>query len=299
MDLQSIDTAIKAYTGSIQDADVARLAFFRGLWGIQQRRAEQVAAKAGAWHIDVAAAQAWYWDEKPFFLMAPPAIDTAELLDSLEECAGYLADEAGLCEEAAAQLKAYDWEELMSHVGTDAAGRDPVAWLGDAEARAFAADETLEAPVGAVLLSALRPLLEPVARATMDALPLADGRYAHAHPLRCPACGGHAAAGFVGPTPLSEGNGRLLYCAACGTSWEFERIRCAHCGTQNQNKLHYFHVEGDSAHRLHLCDECGSHLRTVFAEDMLAPLSFEVEDVLMAYLDHIVHINRPKANRIS
>jgi FdhE protein len=293
MDLKLIDSAIEAYADHLQDADIARLAFFRGLWDIQQRRAERLAAKAGSWPIDAEAAQAWYWDEKPFFLMAPPAIEKDELLASLKECANYLAAKAELRGRATEQLEAYDWEKLLGCVDTDTAGRDPVVWRAVAETKAFIADGTLEAPVGIVLLSALRPLLEPVARATMSLLALENGRHAHPHPLRCPVCGGHAAVGFVGPTRLSAGNGRLLYCAACGTSWEFERIRCAHCGTQNQGKLHYVHVEGDSAHRLHLCDECGSHLRTAFAEDMLAPLSFEVEDVLMAYLDHLAHIRQP------
>ncbi|WP_371298187.1 formate dehydrogenase accessory protein FdhE [Paraeggerthella sp.] len=77
--------------------------------------------------------------------------------------------------------------------------------------------------------------------------------------------------------------------ASGGTAWDFERVRCARCGTQNQAHLHYFNVEGDDAHRIATCDECGGYVRTVYQEDVLAPFSFEVEDVVMARLDLIAY----------
>ena len=78
-------------------------------------------------------------------------------------------------------------------------------------------------------------------------------------------------------------------CAQCGCAWEFERVRCVRCGTQNQSRLHYFNLEGDEAHRLATCDECGGYTRTVYEEDALAPFSFEVEDVVMAKLDLVAY----------
>ena len=42
-----------------------------------------------------------------------------------------------------------------------------------------------------------------------------------------------------------------------------------------------------TSHRIATCDECGGYLRTVYADDALAPFSFEVEDVIMARLDAI------------
>ena len=62
---------------------------------------------------------------------------------------------------------------------------------------------------------------------------------------------------------------------------------CGVCGTENASRLHYFHVEGDSSHRLQNCDECGQYQRMVFEEDLSIPLSMEVEDVVMAKLDAI------------
>jgi FdhE protein len=228
--------------------------------------------------------------------MSPVVIDKDELIAALEECAAYLADNAGLAEEAVAQLRSFGWRALIERSDVTKAGRDPAAWLAVTEELALAADESLIAPIGIVLACAVRPLLETVAAKIMESLQVTDSSHMHVRPLRCPACGGHASVGFVGPTRSSEGNGRMLYCSTCATTWEFERLRCAHCGSQNQGKLHYFHIEGDSAHRLHLCDECGSYLRTVFANELAAPLSYEVEDVIMARLDMVAHDRRFTSN---
>lgn len=71
--------------------------------------------------------------------------------------------------------------------------------------------------------------------------------------------------------------------------WEFERVRCVRCGTRNRGHLHYHSIEGDDAHRIQSCDECGGYICSVFEEDelQLAPFSFEVEDVVMTRLDVI------------
>ena len=98
-------------------------------------------------------------------------------------------------------------------------------------------------------------------------------------------CGGEAGAARVGVTKHSDGRGKELWCPQCGAVWEFERVRCARCGTQNQSHLHYFNIEGDDAHRLATCDECGGFMRTVYQDSALAPFAFEVEDVVMARLD--------------
>ena len=91
---------------------------------------------------------------------------------------------------------------------------------------------------------------------------------------------------IAGPSGI-DGRDREQYCGMCGTVWPFERMRCGVCGTENAARLHYFHVEGDSSHRLQNCDECGQYQRMVFEEDLSIPLSMEVEDVVMAKLDAI------------
>ena len=88
----------------------------------------------------------------------------------------------------------------------------------------------------------------------------------------------------MGGESSTQGRGKTLWCAQCGTSWEVERVRCARCGTQNQAHLHYYNVEGDDAHRIATCDD---YLRTVYADDALAPFSCAVEAVVMARRDAI------------
>ena len=145
-----------------------------------------------------------------------------------------------------------------------------------------------------MLSFALRPMLQSAAASIMKELSatVKEGNTLHDKPLSCPVCGSKATASYVGETPSSQGKGRMLYCGTCGTEWEFERIRCASCGTQNQGHLNYFHVEGDEAHRLHNCKECGDYMRTVFQDEIEVPFVFEVEDVVMARLDMVAHDER-------
>ncbi len=82
--------------------------------------------------------------------------------------------------------------------------------------------------------------------------------------LSCPVCGGAASLAAVAST-TNKGNVKRLYCSCCGASWQFERIRCAVCGTQAVSDLSYVHEESDENHRLHVCKACSGAMPTVFA----------------------------------
>jgi FdhE protein len=285
LDLQKIDTSLEVYRQTLDKDDIKRLAFFRGLWALQQGHIDSINTSSNYQLPDKTNAERWYWDEKPLFLMAPVTIDNKQLTAIAQDCAAYIAENAGLAPESAAQLKTYDWRLLIEGSDSALAGRNPASWLAGVQQLALEANPELKAPIGVVLACALRVILEPVASKVAAALDVEDAERTHRRPLHCPTCGTQAVVGFVGPLHSTEGNARMLYCSTCGTTWEFERVRCGRCGSRIQSKLHYYHIEGDSAHRLHLCDECGDYLRTVFGTESLAPLSFEVEDVVMARLD--------------
>ncbi|HBT95914.1 MAG TPA: hypothetical protein DEB24_07495 [Coriobacteriia bacterium] len=308
MDLNLIEQASEAYEPQLGDNDRARMSFFKGLWKLQQEYVER--AQASLDHALPGEEQllAWYWDEKPLFLMAPLTINEELFLSALKDCAGYVADNAGVADEAVSVLRGFDWKKLLNEVGLEQAGYDPGSWLVgavEAAAKLIATQaSTVEAgvdeagAVGIVLSCALKPMLEPAAKQAMSHYkPDRDAYESHAKPLRCPVCGGHAGLAYVGDTPSGEGKGRMLYCTTCTAHWEFERIRCAHCGTQSQGKLHYFHVEGDPAHRLYLCDECSSYLRTAFLSELPTAFCMEVEDVIMARLDHVANSVAIKSQR--
>lgn len=300
MDLTSITNAIEAYEDELSENERTRLAFFAGLWKLQQDGEEGVENSLSYELPSKEQLVRWYWKGEPLFALAPPQLDTEYYLEFAERCAAYLANEAGLSSDAAAALRACKWSDLFAEGGLtlEDAAVSPAVWLAKAtEAAHRAADPVAAAarpPYGVVFASALRTLLEPYAKQALAAFEVTkEDSMTHDKPLRCPVCGSAAHTGYVGPTPLSEGNGRMLYCAHCATTWEFERIRCAHCGSTNQSKLHYFHIEGDAAHRLHLCKECDQYLRTTFAADLARkPFNFEVEDVVMVKLEQVAQESR-------
>lgn len=298
MDLQQIDQAIESYQTVLDDGDVSRLKFFRGLWDVQETFAQR---------IDVAAqdlpsakkAEQWYWDEKPFFLMEPVVVDKELFVEALEAVAQYLAHEGGFEQSAAEALLNVNWADVISKTDLALAGKDPSIYLERSMDVLDKYEESVLKIATLALAFALKPFLEGRAHAIMNMLAeeLKEGNTVHDKPIQCPACGGHAIASYVGAMPSSHGNGRLLYCGLCGTQWEYERIRCACCGTRNQGKLHYYHIEGDEAHRLHNCDNCGDYMRTAFQDNMITSLNFEVEDVVMARLDKVAHDSRLSMNK--
>lgn len=89
-----------------------------------------------------------------------------------------------------------------------------------------------------------------------------------------------------------RGGAREQYCGTCGALWPFERVRCGNCGTKNQGHLHYYNVDDDFAHRVQVCDECGGYQRVVFQQEARGGCVMEVEDVVMAKLDHVAHEQR-------
>ena len=284
MNLKAIDAALAAYRGKLDEGDAARLEFFRKLWDAVNADA---APGAGYDVPSDADLRAWYTAGEPVFAQAPAAVEAAPFAEALARADACAAEHGGFDEGTADALGRTKWDRIVAASPLDEAGKDPAAYL-DALADLLVDDGMAEgqARTAALVASlALRSQLEAPARAVSRAL--APAGCAAPRPLDCPVCGGAPAAARVGGENSTQGRGKTLWCAQCGTTWEIERVRCARCGTQNQGRLHYFNVEGDDAHRIATCDECGGYMRTVYADDALAPFSFEVEDVVMARLDAI------------
>lgn len=291
MDFKAIDAALAAYAKDADDAGKARLDFFRGLWQIQQQEGELVAAQSDYEAPDAQDAKRIYWSGMPVLGEVPVIVDAADFAHTCAAIAAYMADHAGLEDTAADALRAYDWTRFTEAADLARAGSDPAAFIEGClqDLDIFGIDADCPSNIFMMVPAfALRSYLEIPAQKIMDAIVFEDDELnQHAHPLRCPVCGTPATAAFVGENDATDGRGRQLYCSMCGTRWTFDRIRCACCGTQSQTKLHYFNVEGDEAHRLQNCEECGDYMRTVFQDQLRAPLSMEVEDIVMADLDAI------------
>lgn len=288
MNMNLINKVIDSYNKTLNESDQARLKFFQGLWEEMQRWSTGPVAAVNSYefpdqeHITAA----WDRDEAIFSLVSVDlsADRLVAIFNALRNTytQSAMTEDKGNDELLGIDAKAVLTSELLSK-----AAKDPESFaqeLFDA-LKAKVSESTARIAV-MVMMLALRVEFEPIAQKLMKQFPKGDD--IHHHPLRCPVCGSSPALARVGgegsPT---DGRGRSLYCQQCGCVWDFERIRCARCGTRNQGHLHYFNIEGDDGHRIATCDECGDYIRTVFLEESLMPFSFEVEEVVTARLDAV------------
>lgn len=284
MNLKAIDAALAAYGQAADEDEAARLSFFRKLWEV-----EKTGEALSSPYVPASPErlEQLYDAGRPVFLEAPVAVEPAALGAMMRRMCACARAENTFSPAAAAALGLLERSQAAA-CSVCRPGEDPAAYL---EALgAILADEGMDQAQLAVALPlaalALRSQIAQAASAVAEVLRGADVCGLRA--LRCPACGGQAAVARVGGAAgRYQGRTKTLWCSQCGCAWEFERVRCARCGTQNQGHLHYFNIEGDEAHRLATCDECGGYVRTVYAEDALGPFSFEVEDVVMARLDAV------------
>lgn len=296
MNLDNVHTAVEAYLPAATESEAARLRFFEGLFEIQQRHADEAARLDYAAPADDAVVER-YRSGVPLFAEYPVTIDPEAFAATCGDIASYMAENAGLDPTAAQALSAYDWDAFVQKAHMKTAGSDPAAFVENALQRIddFAVPTELPAnifmmPVVFALRVHLQPAAEQIASLYQDNVPEED--YGYDRNVDCPVCGAPSEASWVGESPTSSsmaGRRRMQYCSLCGTQWEFERIRCANCGSTDQNHLHYTNIEGDRAHCLLHCDECGFTQRVVFQDELpYAPISMEVEDVAMAKLDQLM-----------
>lgn len=283
MNLSYIDFALKGYEGSLGEGDRARLAFFRELWGIVDKCEEE--HNDLAFSVDADQVKASFDVGAPVFHGHPVQIDPDSLADAQRDLVTCALGEGGFAPEVEQALSQVDWSDVVKSSDYALAGADPARYLeifaGILTGRGI--DEVAAYVAASCMSLAVRAQIEGAAAAVAK---VADPELmASLHTTYCPVCGAKPTLARVGGESSSDGRGKTLGCLQCGTSWEFERIRCAHCGIQNPKRLHYYNIEGDDSHRINTCDECGGYMRTTFVENALAPFSFEVEDVVMAKLD--------------
>lgn len=294
MNLKMIDRVIASYQDSIDDDDRLRLTFFRGLWQEMDKWIDSPSAPSKKYNIpgDEFLEAAWD-DDRPVFSLVAPKLSRERTVAIANALRAYLNDSETLTEEDATGLADVDFGALVDAGGLDKAGKDPEQFLNAVFTQAVEEDECTKSVARyatMLLMLALRVDFEPIAKSVKKAQLKNKNPLIVHNPMTCPVCGSEPALARIGGSDSpSEGRGRTLYCAQCGNDWEFERIRCARCGTKNQGHLHFFNVEGDDEHRIATCDECGGYIRSVYIDEPLHPFSYEVEEVLTAKLDAIAH----------
>jgi len=105
----------------------------------------------------------------------------------------------------------------------------------------------------------------------------------------CPVCGAPAAMGILRNEGQAHGGSRELWCALCDYTWAFPRIKCVRCGNERQKELEFFFAEGDTAHRVYACEDCGGTLKVVNEADLGRMCDPRVEEIVLeGLLDAVI-----------
>jgi FdhE protein len=83
------------------------------------------------------------------------------------------------------------------------------------------------------------------------------------HDNLCPFCGGRPQVSILQHAPEGEGGGRQLQCGTCFTTWSFRRVRCVHCGEEEERQLGYFRSERFEHLRVDACETCKRYVKSV------------------------------------
>lgn len=286
MNIKLIGAACNSYE-DLPQKDKLRLLFFKQIWEAQ---AQSIEAYDDDYQVpDSDVLKECIANSKPVFEAHPVCIVQDNLADDAQKIAQIMSEQATLKDSAKKLLNSLDWKEELASLDMGLAGSKPEAFVvAFAQTLVDKGEDALDSAIAMDILSlALRCQLDkPAAKASKALKELRV--FEDPKPMLCPCCGSEPSISHVGAKTSSQGRGRALVCSQCGADWEFDRIKCAHCGEQNSTKLHYYNVEGDDAHRIATCDSCKGYMRTLFSQKGdLRPVAYEVEDVVMANLDAI------------
>ena len=98
---------------------------------------------------------------------------------------------------------------------------------------------------------------------------------------RCPRCGERASYARLTSDPAR----RFLFCSRCWGEWEYPRIGCVACGSQDPQRLGYFYGEEDRAHRVYTCEQGHGYLKVTDERAEGRRVSPLVEDYVTSRLD--------------
>lgn len=155
------------------------------------------------------------------------------------------------------------------------------AWILSGQTDAFHAHveaKGLDAALAASILRwTLLPWLANLQTHLASALPTTPWPHGY-----CPICGSWPALGeFRGLEQV-----RFLRCGLCAASWEFPRLRCPFCATDDHRQLGYLHQEGqEGKERVATCDACRGYIKMVNTLTPLRPEQLLVMELATLPLD--------------
>lgn len=283
MDISKIESCSQAYIQNLPNQSKAQLALFNALWGIMARTSAQAALTS--FTPDVARLENDLREGLPFMSDCPIEVDAQSLADVVELLTQCLVESGVYQEEICDALRAIDMRMLIATSDMDLASVNPEQYLNSlVEIMSNYGFDGSHVTVLVGLVSfGLRALQESAANIMVKSVD--KSLFDSAHSLSCPVCGGRPTLAILTRQKNASATGRKLACLQCGTEWEFDRIRCPHCGTDDVHKLGFRTLKSDNAHRIDYCENCGNYIRTAVVETANSPYSIDVEDCVMAALD--------------
>jgi FdhE protein len=123
---------------------------------------------------------------------------------------------------------------------------------------------------------AVRPFLQKASHELGDILIRMD-----AH-IGCPCCGEPARLAII-----SKKGKKQLTCPRCSHSWQEKKICCAHCGTDEHEKVEILKIEGDERAEIHVCLECKGYTKVIDTRKLIGKAAPALLDLRSIHLDYI------------
>ncbi|WP_129199969.1 formate dehydrogenase accessory protein FdhE [Ammoniphilus sp. CFH 90114] len=101
------------------------------------------------------------------------------------------------------------------------------------------------------------------------------------HQGYCPVCGSHP---ILAEYRESE-KFRFLRCGSCACDWVFPRVGCPQCHNQDYHTLDYLYLEGETKHRVDVCEKCQCYVKGVNALSAQEYPLLLIEDLATLHLD--------------
>lgn len=106
----------------------------------------------------------------------------------------------------------------------------------------------------------------------------------HQNTAICPVCGEICMLAVITPP---DGH-RIMHCTMCGFEWKVKRIKCLHCGSEDEKQQMYLKNKNFPGIEMVACQLCGQYVKEVDARDLQVkdylwedirtlPLNFAVE----------------------
>lgn len=186
---------------------------------------------------------------EPLLLAVQPQVPPNLFAEALLEVAGLLQARRP---DPALQLLA---AALLQAGLPERQGLAQAVLAGDGEALELWAGETGVSPELLIALAplALQPFLQRFAADVQKAVSFLSWRQTY-----CPVCGRDADVARIDPDNL-----RYLHCAQCDSQWQYHRLSCVCCGTENPKEAQILQVSQWEPWRLDLCDRCGGYMKSL------------------------------------